>query len=79
MLLLLLVLNVPGILIRQLVVLLRPLVHVGLRFVLSTLVVNLRVEHLTLLLCGPVFKSLFFRLGNLPLSIIEQVHEFLVY
>ena len=78
MLLLLLILNISWIFIRQFMVLLRPLINICLWLVLGTFIVNLRLEHSTLLICNPVLKRLFLRLLYWIFPILIQVHELLM-
>ena len=78
MLLLFLILNISWVFIRQFMILLRPLINICLWLVLGTLIVNLGLEHSTLLICNPVLKRLFLRLLYWIFSILKQVHELLM-
>lgn len=78
MLLLLFVFNVPGVLVRQLVIFLRPVVHAGLRLVLSALVIDLWLEHSLVLVSHSALKGKLPCRLNRALSIVEEVQELLV-
>jgi len=77
-LLLFLKLNVSWISVRPFVVLLRPFIHISLRLMLRTLIVNLRLKHASLLVRHPVLKHLLLRRLYRILPVLIKVRELLV-
>ena len=78
MLLLLLILNISRIPIWHFLELLRPFVNICLWFVLCTLVINLWLEHSSLLVGNSILKSFLFCVFNRVLSVVIEVCEFLM-
>lgn len=75
MLLLLLELDIPWVPVRDLVILLRSVIDVGLRLVLSTFVIDLWLEHSFVLVRRPTLKGKFLIRLNRSLPQIVEVEE----